>query len=31
MSKRGLSVRLCASNQTLIMVNTRLPKGILAG
>jgi hypothetical protein len=29
MSKRGLSARLYASNQTLIMVNTRLPKGIL--
>jgi hypothetical protein len=30
MSKRGLSARHYASNQTLIMVNTRLPKGILA-
>ena len=28
-SKRGLSARLYAPNQTLIMVNTRLPKGIL--
>jgi hypothetical protein len=30
MSKRGLSARHNASNQTLIMVNKRLPKGILA-
>jgi hypothetical protein len=30
MSKRGLFARHNASNQTLIMVNTRLPMGILA-
>src|ERR1700722_15888435 len=30
MSKRGLSARLYAPNQTLIMVNSGLPKGILA-
>src|SRR6202022_2622503 len=29
-SKRGLSARPYATNQTLIMVNVRLPKGILA-
>src|SRR5260370_26127446 len=31
MSKRGLSARLYAPNQTLIMVNTQLPQGILGG
>src|SRR6476659_7979219 len=30
MSKRGLSARLYAPNQTLIMVNTRLPTGQVA-
>ncbi|SDT42864.1 hypothetical protein SAMN05444158_6006 [Bradyrhizobium canariense] len=30
MSKQGLSARLYASNQTLIMVKTELPQGILA-
>jgi hypothetical protein len=30
MSKRGLSARLYAPNQTLIMVNARLPQGNLA-
>jgi hypothetical protein len=31
MSKRGLSARLYAANQTLIMVNTGLPKGFWLG
>src|SRR6202165_2040839 len=31
MSKRGLSARLYAPDQTLIMVNGRLPQGILGG
>jgi hypothetical protein len=30
MSKRGLTARLYVANQTLILVNMRLPKGILA-
>src|ERR1700736_2379400 len=30
MSKQGLSARLYAPNQTLIMVNGRLPQGILS-